>query len=129
MIEIPETSKDSQLEEIKDLLHILISEIQELRKERLPASPENIEVMLAALFVIFSNSEFTAAWILETSLDNDPDAVRLLRAISETIGKRPTVQRLSRFLKQVIGTYNDYRLEIANHHGRDGTTFIINVIE
>lgn len=53
MIETPEINNEVQLSEIRDLLHILIREVQELKQQKLPASPEKIEALLAALFVIF----------------------------------------------------------------------------
>lgn len=112
-----------QLAEIRDLLCSLTAQVEALRRDQLPADPEMIEEMLAALHVIYADAEFTASWALETAIDNDPDAVRLLQAVTAVVGSRPGIKKLSRFLNKITGIYGGYRLEIANPHGRDGATF------
>ena len=117
-----------QLTIMQGQLDTILSELQALRLERLPASPEKIEELLAALHTIFNDAEFTASWALETAIDNDPDAVRLLQSITAVAGSRPGIKKLSRLLNKVTGsTYGGYQLSVANPHGRDGTTFIVRV--
>ena len=116
-----------QLAEIQGQLNMVLAELRALRSERLPASPEKIEELLAALHTIFNDAEFTASWALETAIDNDPDAVRLLQSITAVAGSRPGIKKLSRLLNKVTGTYGGHQLSVANPHGRDGTTFIVRV--
>ena len=114
-----------QLAAIQTQLDLLLAEVRGLRSERLPASPEKIENLLAALFIIFNDAQFTAAWILETCTDSDNDALKLRESIKAVIGTAPTINRLSRILRKVTGTYDVYKLEIANLHSRDGITFCV----
>ena len=117
-----------QLTIMQGQLDTILSELHALRRERLPSSPELIENLLAALFVIFNDAEFTSAWVLETCIENDPDAAKLLQSITAAIeGTRPSIKKLSRFLNKTMGAHGGYRLEVANPHGRDGTTFIVRV--
>lgn len=122
MIVTPEQTGDD-IQEIKELLNTLISEVQSLRCERLPANSEDIETLLKSVFEFFPGTPFTAAWLLEYSLDGDPQSVSLYRAIKAAIGSKPTVNRLSRFLRLSAGTYSNYRLDLMNEHSRDGAIF------
>ena len=110
---------------IQETLDLILSEVRALRLERLPASPELIETLLAAIYVIYADAEFTAAWVLETCTDSDNDALKLRESIKAVIGTAPTINRLSRILRKVTGTYDVYKLEIANLHSRDGITFCV----
>ena len=122
------TERETDLAEIKDLLNVLLSELRALRRDKLPGDPEKIEALLAALYKIYTDAEFTAAWILETCLENDPDATRLLQSIKAAMtGAVPGSKKLSRFLGKVTGIFCGYRLDISNPHTRDGATFKISV--
>lgn len=65
MIETPEI--DSDIQEIKGLLHDLIREVQSLRRERLPANSAEIEGLLKSVFEFFPGTGFTSSWLMEYS--------------------------------------------------------------
>ena len=112
-------------EEIKGQLDLILSEIRALKRERLPASPEKIEGFLSAIYVFYPDRPFTSAWLLEYAVDPDPDSVTLCETITGVIGRKATVNRLSRFLRRSVGTYGNLKLEIVNLHSRDGCLFLV----
>lgn len=116
-----------QLAEIMGVLNDLTAQIQSMRRERLPSSPEAIEALIEALYIVFADAPFAVAWVLEESIGRDEDSKKLLRAMKEVL-PQPTVKRLSTLLKQSTGTFNDYRLQIVDPHSRAGAMFrVINV--
>lgn len=119
MIEIDPAT---ELEEIKKLLHLVLREMKELKRQRLPADPEDIEALLSALFVTFRDVPFTSAWALAESIEDDKDSKALLHAI-ENIIPSPTIRRLSTLLKRVTGTYTSYKLQLTDNHSRAGAMF------
>src|SRR3990172_5068173 len=117
-----------QLTIMQGQLDTILSELQALRLERLPASPELIESLLASLYKIYPDVEFTAVWILETCVEGDMDANILLQSIKGVMtGAVPGSKNLSRFLGKVTGIFGGYRLDISNPHTRDGATFRVSV--
>ena len=109
--------------EIKGQLDLILSEVRALRQDRLPASEGDVEALLGATYIFYPDSPFTSAWLLECAVDPDPDSLTLRKAITGGIGRKATVNRLSRFLRRSVGTYGTFRLEIVDPHSRDGCLF------
>lgn len=105
---------------IQETLNIILSEVKALRLERLPASEEQLLMLLPAIFEIFRDVPFTAAWLLEEALD-DPAILKIIQDLLP----EPTVKRLSGLLKRSIGTYGEFTLSIVNKHSRDGILFLV----
>src|SRR3990170_1820336 len=99
---------------IQETLDLILSEVKALRRECMPASPELIESLLASLYKIYPDVEFTAVWILETCVEGDMDANILLQSIKAVMtGAVPGSKKLSRFLGKVTGIFGGYRLDIS----------------
>ena len=121
-IELKEEINDflhGEIGELKLLLEEVLREVKSLRRERLPSSPEKIENLLRVIHEIFENSEWTAVDLLECLLESE----NFLTVISKTIGSRPTVKKVSRFLRQCVGSYGSLTLELIDSHSRQGALF------
>lgn len=107
---------------IQETLDTILAELRVMRREKLPATSEKIETLLQALYIIFADAPFTAAWALEESIGKDGDSKKLLQAIKNVL-PQPTVKRLSTFLQRSSGTFNNYKLQIVDPHSRAGAMF------
>ena len=97
--------------DIKVTLSILLNEVRALRRERLPASPEKIEGLLAAIYTIFQDDGTTAFFIFDECSENNKNATQLRSSISACLKGNLSIRRLSFFLSRICGTYGLYTLE------------------
>lgn len=94
---------------IQETLNTIIAEIRELRRERLPADPEKIRELLAAIYEIFEDAEFTAFDIfLECDGNN---ALRAAVSLCLKSTGKLTIRRLSIVLSKSVGRHGQYSLE------------------
>ncbi len=107
--------------QMKATLDIILKELREL-KMSLRGNEPQITALLSAIYEIFAGAPFTAAWLLEESLDNPA----LSRHITNLMPD-PTVKRLSGFLKRSTGGYGNYILSVTNKHSREGAMFRVTI--
>ena len=110
--------------EIKETLTLILAELQALRLEKLPASPEKIEELLTAIFEIFQDDEFSAFCIF---LECDADAA-LRAAVSVCLKGKLTIRSLSLILSKSVGRHGSYVLE-RGEKTREGRYYKIIVME
>lgn len=118
----------AQLDEfagIRVQLEQVLTEVRALQQTRLPAPSEQLVELCAAIAGVFEARPFTAARVLEASLDDDRDSVRLCQAIIAVIGHKPSVGRLTRVLSRSRGTFGSWRIMLQKPHSRDGRVFTI----
>ena len=114
-----------ELAGIRAQLEQVLTEVRALQQTRLPAPSEQLVELLAAIAGVFEARPFTAAQVLEASLDDDRDSVRLCQAIIAVIGHKPSVGRLTRVLSRSRGTFGSWRIMLQKPHSRDGRVFTI----
>ena len=114
-----------ELAGIRAQLEQVLTEVRALQQTRLPAPSEQLVELLAAIAGVFEARPFTAAQVLEASLDDVRDSVRLCQAIIAVIGHKPSVGRLTRVLSRSRGTFGSWRIMLQKPHSRDGRVFTI----
>lgn len=113
----------TELVEIKNLLHLVLREMKELKRQQLPADPEDIQTLLHGIHKLFACAEWTAAWVFEQVEDDDP-ASRCLRETLLRCLDRLTIRKLSFFLTRIIGLHGHYNL-VSMGRSRCGQVFKI----
>lgn len=116
------------LEELADLRHLvrqLAVEIRMLRCDRLPASDEVLQSLLHAIHSVYGDAPVTASWLFEAVTEKDSDSVRLYQCLVRVAGRKPTIPRLSRLLRQSVGTFGPWRLTMTQEHSRDGNLYSV----
>lgn len=98
-----------QLAEIRGMLNDLTTQIQSMRRERLPASPEKIRELLASICEIFQDDEFTAFDVF-LEFDDDKALTAVVSKCLKGTGKL-TIRRLSLVLSKSVGRYGQYNLK------------------
>ncbi len=111
----------TEFSELRGLLETVLKEVHALRREQLPATEEQIRIMLSAIYQNFEEDPWTAAMLLEDALQ----VPSLLRPILSFIGAKPTVQRMSRYLRKSTGRYGEFELHLIDPHSRYGMTFSV----
>lgn len=96
--------KDCKIQETLDLILI---ELRALKREKLPADTEQIRELLAAIYEIFEDDEFTAFCIF-LECDNNPE---LRAAVSQCLKSKLTIRALSLILSKSVGRHGQYNLE------------------
>ncbi|HBO83447.1 MAG TPA: hypothetical protein DD641_00325 [Deltaproteobacteria bacterium] len=99
-----------QLATMQTRLDLILREVRALRLERLPADPELIEILLATIYAIFDDDEFTSFFIFDECSGNNKNSVRLRAVISGCLRGELTIRRLSFFLSKICGNYGVYTL-------------------
>lgn len=127
VIEVEQTPQLTELSEIQGLLHILIAEVRELRRERLPADEKDIRSLLVQIYDLFGSESWTSLWIFDQAADDDPASKRLRAAMSQCLKGKLTIRRLSFFLSKSVGRYGQYYLERCGR-SRIGQSYKITVM-
>ena len=113
------------LADLRHLLRQLAVEIRILRRERLPASDEVLQSLLHAIHSVYGDTPVTASWLFEAATEKDSDSVHLYQCLVQVAGQKPTVSRLSRLLRQSVGTFGEWRLTLTQEHSRAGNLFSV----
>lgn len=110
---------------LKQIVVELVTEVQSLRRERLPDAAPAIEELCASIWGVFGGRAFSAKHIVELTKDRDQTAVRLKKEIERLIGKKASPKKLSHFLTRSIGVFGPWRLLFHKDGSREGNMFRI----
>jgi hypothetical protein len=104
---------------LKQTVQALQTEVRMLRRGRAQADEDAIEALLEHIYDDFGDRPWFSFQIQRLAFDQPV----LRGAVVRCVGRKPTVQRLGKFLMRNLGTWGKYHLACVREHTANGAEF------